>query len=63
VSGGDNIALTNMPASEIPDPDNITLTVEVPDFVPTQNYIFARVGVKIANVEDMIFSPLQKIPL
>jgi len=63
VSGGDNIALTNMPASEITDPDNITLTVEVPDFVPTQNYIFARVGVKIANVEDMIFSPLQKIPL
>jgi hypothetical protein len=63
VSGGDNIALKDMPGSDITDPNNITLSVTVPAITPTQNYIFARVGVKIANVEDMIFSPLQKIPL
>jgi hypothetical protein len=63
VSGGDNIALKDMAGSSITDPNNITLTVTVPPITPTQNYIFARVGVKIANVEDMIFSPLQKIPL
>lgn len=63
VSGGDNIALKDMAGGAITDPNNITLTVTVPPITPTQNYIFARVGVKIANVEDMIFSPLQKIPL
>ena len=63
VSAGDNIALKDMAGSSITDPNNITLTVTVPAITPTQNYIFARVGVKIANVEDMIFSPLQKIPL
>jgi len=63
VSGGDNIALKDMSGNAITDPNNITLTVTVPPITPTQNYVFARVGVKIANVEDMIFSPLQKISL
>jgi hypothetical protein len=30
---------------------------------PTQNYVFARIGVKIAGVEDLIFSPVQKVQL
>lgn len=63
VSGGDNIAVQDMAGSDITDPNNITLHVTVPSINPVQNYIFARVGVKIANVEDMIFSPLEKIPL
>lgn len=45
------------------DPNNVTLSVTVPTMVPTQNYVFARIGLKIAGVEDMIFSPLQKIQL
>ncbi len=45
------------------DPNNVTLSVTVPAMVPTQNYVFARIGLKIAGVEDMIFSPLQKIQL
>ena len=61
VSGGDNIALEDMAGSDITDADNITLNVTVPLITPNQNYIFARVGIKIANVEDMIFSPLQKV--
>lgn len=63
VSGGDNIAAKDMAGVDITDPNNVRLSVTVPPITPTQNYIFARVGVKIANVEDMIFSPLQKIPL
>lgn len=63
VSGGDNIGVKDLAGSGITDPNNITLSVAVPTLVPTQNYIFARVGIKIANVEDMIFSPLQKIQL
>jgi hypothetical protein len=67
VSGGDNIAYTDMAGSDITDPNNIILKVKLPFFDKlstfTQNYFFVRVGIKIANVEDMIFSPLQKIPL
>lgn len=62
-SGGDNIAVANMDGSAITDPNNITLSVAVPTITPTQSYVYARVGIKIANVEDMIFSPLQKIQL
>jgi hypothetical protein len=63
VSGGDNVAAKDMAGADVTDPNNISLSVTVPPITPNQNYIFARVGVKIANVEDMIFSPLQKIPL
>lgn len=61
VSGGDNIKGTDLAGSAITDVNNITLNVKVPVIVPKQNYVFARIGVKIAGVEDMIFSPLQKI--
>ncbi|MDQ6843407.1 MAG: DUF3823 domain-containing protein [Bacteroidota bacterium] len=61
VSGGDNIALMDLAGTSITDPNNISLSVTIPALVPTQKYVFARVGIKITNVEDMIFSPLQKI--
>ncbi|WP_018614653.1 DUF3823 domain-containing protein [Segetibacter koreensis] len=61
VSGGDNIAAIDLGGADIADPNNITLNVTVPAIVPTQNYVFGRIGVKIAGVEDMIFSPVQKI--
>lgn len=61
VSGGDRIASTDLSGSAITDLNNISLKVKVPVFVPTQNYVFARIGVKIAGVEDMIFSPVQKV--
>ncbi|MEJ7587860.1 MAG: DUF3823 domain-containing protein [Ferruginibacter sp.] len=62
VSGGDyNIANAGMSGNDIVDPNNITLNVTIPDIVPTQNYVFARIGVKIENVEDLIFSPVQKL--
>lgn len=61
VSGGDNMAFKNMAGSDITDPNNITLSVAVPMLATTQPYVFARVGIKIRDVEDMIFSPLQKV--
>lgn len=63
VSGADNIAFTALAASGITDPAHVNLTVTVPALSPKQDYVFARVGLKIAGVEDMIFSPLQKIQL
>jgi len=34
-----------------------------PPVTPTQNYVFARIGLKIQGVEDMIFSPIVKVNL
>ncbi|RAJ29259.1 DUF3823 domain-containing protein [Pedobacter cryoconitis] len=63
VSGSDNIVSSELSAGAITDPAALTLKVNVPAIVPAQNYVFARIGVKIVGVEDMIFSPLQKIQL
>jgi hypothetical protein len=40
---------------------NITLNATMPVFIPTQNYIFARVGIKITGVEDWFYSPVRKM--
>jgi hypothetical protein len=62
VSGGENsIASSDVAGGNITDPNNISLSVAVPTITPTQNYVFARIGVKIAGIEDMIFSPVQKV--
>lgn len=59
--GTDNVAAADMAGSAIVDPGNISLQVSIPTFTPAQNFVYARVGLKIANVEDMIFSPLLKV--
>ena len=61
VSGGDNIAVTDLAAADIVDVNNISLAVTVPAIIPTQTFVYARIGLKIAGLEDMIFSPLQKV--
>lgn len=61
VSGDFNNAQTSLPGSGIIDPNNIKLEVNIPVMNPAQNYIFARIGLKIAGVEDRIFSPVQKL--
>jgi len=61
VSGGDNIGNAGIDGSAITDMNNIHLEVGIPAITPTQNYVFARIGLKIAGVEDRIFSPLQKL--
>lgn len=61
VSGGDNNAVTDLAGGSITDLNNISLSVTIPSMTPSQNYVYARVGLKISGVEDMIFSPLQKL--
>lgn len=61
VSGNDNIGRTNVAGSAITDPNNVALSVNVPTMSPTQNYVFARIGVKTTGVEDWIFSPVVKL--
>lgn len=63
VSGGNQVASTSIAGANISDMNSIALSVAVPAMVPTQDYVFARVGVKISGVEDMLFSPLVKVQL
>ncbi|CAM3969990.1 Protein of unknown function [Pedobacter westerhofensis] len=61
VSSADNIASAEIAGTAITNPAAISLTATAPAIVPAQNYVFVRIGIKIAGVEDMIFSPLQKL--
>jgi hypothetical protein len=56
-----NIGKAEIAGSAVTDPNNISMTVSVPSIVPTQNYVFARVGIKISGVENMILSPVVKL--
>jgi hypothetical protein len=65
VSGASDykIAFTDLAGTAITSPNNVTMSVTVPTISPTQNYVFARVGLKVAGIEDMIFTPVQKLQL
>jgi hypothetical protein len=63
VSGADNIASKSINGSDITDPNNVNLSVTVPTLNPAQNYVFARIGLKVAGVEDRLFSSVTKIAL
>lgn len=58
-----NVATTSLPGAEIVDPNSVSLKVGIPDLQPIQDYVFASIGVKFVEVEDMIFSPTLKIDL
>lgn len=61
VSGGTQIANADLAISSSTDWTNVNMSVSVPAMVPAQNYVFARIGVKIAGVEDLVFSPVMKV--
>jgi hypothetical protein len=63
VSRAVNIGVTDVVGSTITNLNNIIISTNVPTIVPAQDYVYARVGVKIKDVEDMIFSPVQKVNL
>lgn len=49
--------------SDIVDPNSITLSLDAPKIVPSQNYFFVRVGIKIVGVEKLIYSPVEKLTI
>ena len=61
VSGADNIGATDLNGSAITSLTNLSIAVNIPTISPIQNYVFARIGIKISGVEDMIFSPVTKV--
>ena len=58
-----NVASAELAGTSVTAGNTITLKATVPALTPTQNYVFARIGLKIAGVEDMIFSPVVKVNL
>lgn len=58
-----SISTHTVAGGDIDDMNNISLNTDVPEMTPTQDYAFARVGVKVENVEDMMYSPIEKIQL
>jgi hypothetical protein len=61
VSSADQIGATELAGSALLSLSNITMSADIPSILPTQNYAFARVGIKIEGVEDMIFTPVTKV--
>ena len=58
-----SIATTNRGGGDLESMNGISLQVDVPERIPTQDYAYARVGVRIEGVEDMIFSEIIKVNL
>ena len=58
-----NVAFNTIEGGDIEDVNNVSVDVTVPDIQPTQDYVFASVAVKIAGVEDLIFSPTERLEL
>jgi hypothetical protein len=63
VDQGNNIATMDLAGDAIADMNRVSLNVAVPAITPAQNYVFARLGLKISGVEDMLYSQVQKIQL
>jgi hypothetical protein len=63
VDGRTSVSSQTVAAGDISDMSSISLNTDVPELTPTQDYVFVRVGVKIVDVEDMLFSNVEKIQL
>ena len=56
-----NVATAGIGGGDIADMNSISLSVDIPELQPVQNYVFASVGVKFAGVDDLIFSPTERL--
>lgn len=64
VDSGNSINNTNLAGSAITDLNNVSITTaDIGTITPSQGYVFVRIGVKITGVEDMIYTPIQKVNL
>lgn len=61
VDGRNSISTATIDGADITDMNNISLSSDIPEMTPAQNYVFVRIGLKIKNVEDMLFSKIVKL--
>ncbi|MFO8000863.1 MAG: DUF3823 domain-containing protein [Marinilabilia sp.] len=58
-----NLGNVTMAGGDIEDMNNISMSVGVPEMTPSQDYVFARIGVRIAGMEDLLFSEVVKLDI
>jgi hypothetical protein len=59
-----NLAASQINAANIVDlTQTISLTTNIPAALVGKAYVFARVGVKIAGVSELVYSPVQKVEI
>lgn len=63
VSADTKIGEASLNGGDIADPAAITLTAQIPDMTPAQPYVYARVGIKLAGVDYLIYSQVVKLDL
>ncbi len=58
-------SLGRLNVGNIADVNDVSITVPIPSLptFPSQDYFFARVGLKIAGIEKLIYSPVVKLQL
>ncbi len=56
-----NIASQVIKGADLKTMTGIQMQVTVPTITPAQNFVFARVKLKVSGVEDPIFSAIQKV--
>lgn len=56
-----NVSLNKDALTDLSAPINLTL--ELPPNLSGKDYVFARIGVKTAGVEEMLYSPVKKVEL
>lgn len=61
VSSSYNIASTSVAGSALTSLNNISLNVAIPTISPTQNYVFARIGIQLSGTDKVLLSPVQKL--
>ena len=61
VSRSNNVGITNKEGADVTGKTSFSLSVGVPAISPAQDFVYARVGVKMKDVEDMVFSNVEKI--
>jgi hypothetical protein len=63
VSADTKIGEASLNGGDITDPNDIQLTTQIPDMTPAQPYVYARVGIKLAGVDYLIYSEVVKLDL
>ncbi len=61
VDGNNKIVNQELTGAALTNLASLNFSLTVPTIVPAQAYVFARIGVKISGVEDMIFTPVSKL--
>lgn len=61
VDRSSNMVFQELTGAALTNLSSINFSLAIPAIVPVQNYVFARIGVKMSGYEDMIYTPVTKL--